>query len=146
MHRQFTNALVVDDNKVCRLVAVTLLERLNFVVSTANNGLEALEATKKNRFSLVLMDCDMPELDGLDATRAIRKIETRPDHTVIIGVTSRADREDCLNAGMDDHIQKPLTLCELKQALYRWGWCESGPNDQTTPIPPRIYNQHHGYF
>lgn len=122
MSRQYQTALVVDDNRLCRVVAVALLERLGFFVATATNGREALAATADTRFAIILMDCDMPELDGLDVTLAIRQIEILDDHTLIIGVTSRANRAECLAVGMDDHIQKPLTMQALEVIMQRWGW------------------------
>jgi signal transduction histidine kinase/ActR/RegA family two-component response regulator len=111
--------LVVDDNEVNRRVAAGLLEKLGVEVSTAADGQAALDALSAHRFQLVLMDVQMPGLDGLAATRALRQ---RGDTTPIIALTANAHREDlqaCLDAGMGDCLTKPLRLSRLVEALLR---------------------------
>jgi signal transduction histidine kinase/CheY-like chemotaxis protein/HPt (histidine-containing phosphotransfer) domain-containing protein len=124
--------LVVEDNLVNREVVVTMLKNLNFNVVTASNGQEAVEAVKHGAFDLVFMDCQMPVMDGYDATRAIRALEMAQSaaegcrlqmRVPIIALTAHAfssDRERCLNAGMDDYLRKPITLEHLMTTLDRW--------------------------
>jgi CheY-like chemotaxis protein len=132
-------ALVVDDNRICRIVAVAMLERLGFFVVVATNGSEALAATADTDFQVILMDCDMPVLDGLNATLAIRQLEQQ-EHILIIGVTSRANREECLAVGMDDHLVKPLTTDALGQLLRRWGMKPARSDDEKTTITTSLRN------
>jgi signal transduction histidine kinase/CheY-like chemotaxis protein/ABC-type amino acid transport substrate-binding protein len=114
--------LLVEDNKVNQLVADKILKNAGFSVVIANNGLEALEKIKTEAFDLVLMDIQMPEMDGLTATRAIRNM---PEFAglPIVAMTAHAmasDRALSLEAGMNDHINKPIDLKELFHALARW--------------------------
>jgi two-component system, sensor histidine kinase and response regulator len=102
-------------------LAVALLERRGHVVTVANNGREALAATERQEFDLVLMDVQMPELDGYEATQAIRMRERQSDrHLPIIAVTAHAlkgDEARCLAAGMDAYVSKPISAAELYQAI-----------------------------
>ena len=112
--------LLVEDNPVGALLAKTLLRREGCVVQTAADGQEALDALKAARFDLVFMDMRMPRLDGPSAARALR---ARGDQTPIIALTANAFAEDrvaCLEAGMDDHLAKPLEADALRVALARW--------------------------
>ena len=118
------NVLLVEDNEVNQKVAARILERLGCRVAIASNGREALERCAERSFDAVFMDCQMPELDGYDATRALRERE-RARHTrvPIVAMTAHAlagDREKCLEAGMDDYVTKPLRVEELRAALERW--------------------------
>ncbi len=114
--------LLAEDNAVNQKVALRLLERLGYGADVASNGLEALEALERRPYDVVLMDVQMPELDGLDASRRICErwpAETRPR---IIAMTANAlpeDREACFAAGMDDYVAKPIRPDELAQALSR---------------------------
>ncbi len=113
--------LVVEDNVANIKVAVRMIERLGYRADMAGNGLEAVSALAKLDYDAVLMDCQMPEMDGYEATRQIRRQETR--HTPIIAMTASAmsgDRERCLAAGMDDYISKPIKLHVLAALLERW--------------------------
>lgn len=112
--------LLVEDNPVGALLATTLLKRQGCVVETAAGGEEALGALERARFDLVLMDMRMPGMDGLTATRALR---ARGDTTPVLALTANAfadDRRACLEAGMDDHLTKPLGVEALTAALTRW--------------------------
>jgi two-component system, sensor histidine kinase len=124
--------LVAEDNLVNREVVVTMLQSLHYDVVIADNGQEAVEALKNEAFDLVFMDCQMPVMDGYDATRTIRALETEQSlqeggepkvHVPIIALTAHAfnsDRERCLSAGMDDYLRKPLNLEQLTITLRRW--------------------------
>jgi PAS domain S-box-containing protein len=118
---QFRRILVVEDNLVNQKLAKRLLEKLGCYVEFAANGLEALEATAANPYDLVLMDMQMPEMDGLEATAAIRAREQGTDkHLPIIALTANAmqgDREMCLEAGMDWYLAKPIQPKELVRTI-----------------------------
>ncbi len=115
--------LLVEDNIVNQKLAVGALEAKGHRVTVANHGLEALQWWKKETFDAILMDLQMPEMDGFEATRAIRKIEAEsPErgHSVIIAMTAHAresDREDCLKSGMDEYMSKPIRIAELSKML-----------------------------
>ncbi len=106
------NILLAEDNAVNQKMAVLILEKYNHKVTVAGNGYEVLSALEKNSFDIILMDVQMPEMDGFEATASIRKKEKKSKtHTPIIAMTAHAmkgDRERCLQAGMDDYISKPL--------------------------------------
>ncbi|HEV2202750.1 MAG TPA: ATP-binding protein [Bryobacteraceae bacterium] len=118
------HVLLAEDNGVNRQVALAMLNKLGLTADVAASGLEALRLWSRGGYDLILMDCLMPELDGFDATREIRRRES-PDmrRTPIIAMTANAmrdDREQCLAAGMDDHLAKPVTLDQLAKALTSW--------------------------
>jgi two-component system sensor histidine kinase/response regulator len=116
--------LLAEDNKVNQLLAVRLLEKRGHKVTVTANGKEALAALERDSFDLVFMDVQMPEMDGLEATAAIRKKEIASEnHLPVIAMTAHAmvgDRERCLEAGMDDYITKPIRLDELDNLLQRF--------------------------
>ncbi len=121
--RGLTTVLLVEDNPVNQLIVVTMLENCGANVEVASNGLEAVEQIHRAPFDLVLMDCQMPEMDGFEATRAIRRIPTEAGRVPIVALTANAvagDVERCLEAGMDDYLAKPLRKPELLRALRRW--------------------------
>jgi PAS domain S-box-containing protein len=115
--------LIVEDNPVNQRVARTMLERLGLEPAVAMHGLEALQKLDEAPYDLILMDVMMPEMDGLTATREIRRRLTRDRQPVIIALTANAlsgDREKCLEAGMDDYLAKPARQDELRQRLEYW--------------------------
>jgi CheY-like chemotaxis protein len=115
--------LVAEDNLVNQKVAVRSLEMLGCDAEVADNGVLAIEALKQGDFDIVLMDCQMPVLDGFHASARIREIEGADKHTPIIAMTANAmqgDRERCLAAGMDDYMPKPVTLAALDATLRHW--------------------------
>src|SRR5262249_7507263 len=109
--------LVAEDNPVNQKLIVRLLEKLGHQVDIASNGLEAVKAMSELGYSVVLMDCQMPEMDGFEATAEIRKRDLQDGiHTPVIAVTAHAmkgDRERCLAAGMDDYVSKPVRSEDL---------------------------------
>jgi CheY-like chemotaxis protein len=135
--------LLTEDNKINQDVALSMLEGLGCHVDIAENGREAVEAVQRTGYDIILMDCQMPEMDGFEASRRIRTAEAqqvrppllpihsagaftsqkRPSRTPIIALTANAmegDRERCLAAGMDDYLSKPFTLEKLRSFLLRW--------------------------
>jgi CheY-like chemotaxis protein len=123
-YRRF-NVLLVEDNRVNRELALEILAKFRISADAAENGREALEMIGANHYDLILMDCQMPVMDGFECARAIRnRIQTGEMATVpIIALTAnamRGDRERCLDAGMDDYISKPLRLQDMRSMLKRW--------------------------
>jgi signal transduction histidine kinase/CheY-like chemotaxis protein len=124
-----TRLLLVEDNHVNRMVLLRQLHKLGFkTVDEAGNGIEALEAASAKPYDLILMDCQMPQMDGYEAARCVRELEAehKAPHAgriPIVAVTAHAlqgDRESCLEAGMDDYVAKPVRLDDLRRVLNRW--------------------------
>ena len=115
--RQPLRILLVEDEYINRILAVTVLEREGWKVTVAGNGVQALELIDKKYFDLILMDIQMPELNGYEATRTIRKNEDHTGrHVPIIAMTAYAvkgDREKCLAVGMDGYVSKPIRPDQL---------------------------------
>jgi CheY-like chemotaxis protein len=115
--------LIAEDNPVNQRLARLQVQRLGFEVDVVGNGQEALEALENLAYALVLMDCQMPGMDGYAATRELRRREAGQRHLPVIAMTANAfssDREVCLSAGMDDYLSKPVSLRGLEAMLDRW--------------------------
>ena len=121
--RRHARVLVVDDNITNQKVASLMLEEMNCRVDVAANGREAIEMIELLPYDLVFMDCEMPVMDGFEATAEIRKRHASKRRIPIVAVTAKAmqgDRERCLAADMDDYVSKPVMMDELEAALDRW--------------------------
>ncbi len=131
--------LVVEDNTASQSVVTAIIEKLGGRADVAANGWEALKALSVTPYDVVLMDCQMPEMDGLETTRRIRRAKSgtmNPD-VPVVALTAGATEEDhaaCLAAGMNDYLRKPFALAELAHALERWG------PDRRDPSPPQGSN------
>jgi CheY-like chemotaxis protein len=115
------NILVAEDNVINRQLILHILGNLGYEPEFVENGQEAVAAAEGQEYDLILMDIQMPEMDGLEATRLIRERPYR--QPVVIALTAnamRGDREECLQAGMDDYISKPVRLDELMGLLEKW--------------------------
>jgi len=140
---QDTHILVVDDNDINQMVATGILSRLGFHIHTAENGKIALEKLAMRKYSMILMDCQMPVMDGFETTRAIRKMDSTTSYynIPIIAMTANAiqgDREKCLAAGMDDYISKPLLSEDLVDIVYRWKQNSPTPMNKTIPTKKKM--------
>jgi signal transduction histidine kinase/ActR/RegA family two-component response regulator len=116
--------LLADDNLINQKVGLSVLQKLGYRADVANNGLEVLQALEQKAYDIIFLDVQMPEMDGLEATRRIRErwpVEKRPCIIAMTGNALLGDREKCLAAGMDDYISKPVRIAELQNALERWG-------------------------
>jgi CheY-like chemotaxis protein len=114
--------LLAEDNPVNQMVTQKMLNKLGYRADVVANGVEVLQALGRNTYDIILMDVQMPEMDGLEATKVIRR--KWPDGPLIIAMTASAlvgDREMCLAAGMDGYISKPVTVEELDAALQSCG-------------------------
>jgi len=150
--------LVVEDNPVNLAVVKKMLEKAGLTTVTANDGVEAMEALRQQHFDVVLMDCQMPRMDGYEATEAIREREARQGlmRMPVIAMTANAmagDRERCLAVGMDDYLSKPVKPSELENKLRQWlpmeemlaesmGGLQNGkaavPNTESRETPPQV--------
>ncbi len=130
--------LIAEDNPMNQKVATYMLERLGYRADVAANGIEVLTALQRQPYDLVLMDVQMPEMDGYEATMQIRKMQSDHAQPYIVAVTANAmkgDREKCIEAGMKDYISKPIRMPELSAALSR---CPSSSNLSTSSTPSML--------
>ncbi|MDA1315644.1 MAG: response regulator [Acidobacteria bacterium] len=134
--------LLVEDNPDNRKLVTRFLKLYGMRCDIAVNGLEAVEALKNGSYDVVLMDCQMPEMDGFQATAEIRRLEGDARRTSIVALTAHAmqgDREICLEAGMDDYVSKPIDPEELVRVIRRWALGAEPPDagaKHESPIPP----------
>jgi CheY-like chemotaxis protein len=113
--------LLVEDNAFNQKVALRLLEKLGHQIDLATNGIEAITAVQQRTYPIVFMDIQMPEMDGIEATRCIRSgSNDQPWIIAMTGNISDEDRQSCIEAGMDDYISKPLQLAKLAEAIERF--------------------------
>ena len=122
--RRKLRVLVAEDNTVNQMVATKMLEKMGYRADVAGNGREAVEAQERLPYDVILMDCQMPELDGFEATKLIREHErlSGERHVPIIALTANAmkgDRDRCIEASMDDYVAKPIKRDELSAAIGR---------------------------
>ena len=116
--------LLAEDDPINQSLGVAFLKKLGGEIDTANNGKQAVDKFQQGSYDIIFMDCEMPEMDGYEATRAIRKLEEETGaHIPIMAMTAyagRGDKEYCLSAGMDDHIPKPVTVDVLEDVLEKY--------------------------
>jgi two-component system, sensor histidine kinase and response regulator len=123
VERHQPRVLLAEDNPVNQKLVLRLLEKAGLKADVVANGSQAVAAIGKASYDLVLMDCQMPEMDGFEATAEIRRLEGSARHTTICALTAHAmagDRERCIDAGMDDYISKPLTVGVLHTKIAHW--------------------------
>jgi PAS domain S-box-containing protein len=139
--RHEARILVTEDNPTNRLVLMAQLEKLGYPARAAANGVEAMEALRKGKYDLVLMDCHMPRMDGFEATRRIRESGSRD--VPIVAITANAmsgDRERCIREGMNDYLSKPVELGPLAEVLEKW-LPEFAPRGALPPAGPAAAEQ-----
>lgn len=132
-----TRILVADDSHLNQRLVVGMLEKMGYQADVVNNGKEAVTALQAAAYNLVLMDCEMPEMDGFQAAMEIRKNECDGQHITIIALTGgscNGDREKCLNAGMDDYLSKPVNQNELFSKL-----CNLAKNEESSKQLSQIF-------
>ncbi len=147
--RQGLRILLAEDNPINQKLAIILLQKAGFSVDAVENGLLAFEKVKSEHYHAILMDVQMPEMDGFEATRRIRDWEAGKGHIPIIAMTAHAlkgDRERCIEAGMDDYISKPLEKQSLFNALDRWALDDHLPQMKEPIIEVEDYSGHSAAF
>ena len=139
--KQKKKVLLVEDTKINQKVVLNQLQILEYQADVVNNGQEALEKlTAIHDYGIVLMDCQMPVLDGYEATRLLRQEEREESQTVVVGLTANAmegDREKCLAAGMDDYLSKPVSLEQLSAILEKWSSSVMDSEAKHGAVPPK---------
>ncbi len=140
-----TSVLVVDDNPSNRRLVCELFREMNIDIETAESGVKAIELYKEKKYSMILMDIQMPGLNGFDTTRQIRALETDGKRTPIVALTAHAvedEKSELLISGMDDFTSKPVGEIELRELLSRWtkhsAVNEKTPHDSSVPPPPQV--------
>jgi CheY-like chemotaxis protein len=133
----YCRVLLAEDNEVNRLVAVKMLQTLGCAVDVAVNGAEAVQKALAGEYDLILMDVQMPEMDGYEATRRIREAERATgEHRIIIAMTAHSmesDRRACLETGMDDYLSKPVKRERLAETLTKWVGVKQAQPEQAQP-------------
>ena len=125
-HKEKKKILLVEDSKSNRELFSIILDDIGYEVETAENGSVAVDAFESNNYDLILMDCEMPIMDGFEATKRIRILEKKNKSLTtipIIALSARAldrDKEECFEAGMDDYIKKPVSLSKFSSILKEW--------------------------
>lgn len=119
-----SRVLLAEDNAFNQKVAVAMFKKLGITADIANNGAEVLDKISRTHYAMIFMDCEMPVMDGYEATAKIRTDENDNNKRIpIVAMTAHSspeDREHCLNAGMDDYVSKPFKIDELQTVLARW--------------------------
>ncbi len=134
--RKNIRVLLAEDNLTNQKVAMKIMEKLGFQTDLVENGLEAVDAVREGSYDVVLMDCQMPEMDGYAASRIIRTLETESRKIPIIAMTANAmegDRERCIEAGMDDYIAKPVDPMEVQEKIESWAVNREMPIENAAP-------------
>jgi CheY-like chemotaxis protein len=122
-HLASIRILIAEDNATNQILARRMIEKIGYKVDAVANGREAIEAMGRIRYHLVLMDCQMPEMDGYEATKEIRRLENNTRHVPVIALTANAsedERTHCLSVGMDDYLSKPVRFADLTAMVNRW--------------------------
>lgn len=140
-----TRVLLVEDDMINRMVASAALENMNVELCVAENGQQALDVISEKDFEVVLMDCQMPVMDGFEATSKLREREKKSgNHIPVVALTANAlvgDRERCIEAGMDDYLTKPLDFGELKKVIERWSSHGQSSRRLTKRSPDQLAQQ-----
>ena len=125
--------LVADDDEVCRSTVVRILERMGCRVDTVSDGAAAVEAARRARYDLIFLDGILPEMGGIEAAREIRQLPDEKGQAPIVGITGnpvQVTKAGCLEAGMDQYLQKPIGKAAYKQAVDRWVYGRTEPARQ----------------
>lgn len=136
--------LLAEDNLINQEFATAILKKMGYKIDVVNNGRDAIVACKKRKYDIVFMDVQMPEIDGLEATREIIKRlppETRPKIIAMTANVMKDDRDQCLQAGMDDYISKPVKIQLIQQMLEKWGKPQTNTATNTSTSARQILDQ-----
>ncbi len=114
--------LIAEDNPINQKLALRMLEKIGHKADTVSNGLEVIERLKTNKYDIIFMDIQMPEMDGIEATKHIisNYKDSKPQIIAMTANAMKEDRDICLNSGMDDYISKPVSINDIKNILIKW--------------------------